>query len=204
MAIADYTSLITEIISWSNHDDINTAVASTLLNLGEKRVYREIKTTEMETGFSVTISGGVATLPSDFQGLLNARISGSPDLPMEIQTGEFIYRKYPTRSSETKPRFCAVEGSNLVFGPYPDANYLVKGTYYARPTSLSSSNTTNYFTDEGGDALFYASLVNAEPFLKNDQRIQIWEGLYQRSKLEIMKEQKRKKYGGSPKHSRAS
>lgn len=201
--IQDYTSLITEIISWVDHDEVTTAVASTLLNMGEKRVYREIKVTEMETAFSVQISGGVAALPSDFEGFKHARISGSPDVPLEITDAESIYRRYPTRSSESKPLMCAIDGSSLIFGPYPDSNYVVKGTYYARPANLSSSNTTSYFTDEGGDALFFASLVNAEPFLKNDPRVVTWEGLYQRSKMEITKEQKRKRFGGSPKMSRA-
>jgi len=189
--IQDYTSLITEIISWVDHDEVTTAVASTLLNLGEKRVYREIKVTEMETAYSATISGGVAALPSDFAGF-------------KVIDSESLFRMYPTRSSDSKPYKCAIDGGNLEFGPYPDSNYVVKGTYYARPTSLSSSNTTSYFTDEGGDALFFASLVNAEPFLKNDPRINTWEGLYQRAKMEIMKEQKRKRLNGSPKYSRAS
>jgi hypothetical protein len=158
----------------------------------------------METAYSATISGGVAALPSDFEGFKHVRISGSPDRPLEVVDSESLFREYKTRSSDSKPFKCAVDGANLEFGPYPDSNYVVKGTYYARPTSLSSSNTTSYFTDEGGDALFFASLVNAEPFLKNDPRINTWEGLYQRAKMEIMKEQKRKRLNGSPKFSRAS
>lgn len=201
--IADYTSLITNIISWTNHNDINTAVAGTLLNLGEKRVYREIKVTEMETTLSVTIAGGVATLPTDFEGLRHVRVGGSPDVPLEVLDAEELFHAYPTRSSDAKPKFCAVNGSTLEFGPYPDSTYTIKGMYYARPVSLSASNRTNYFSDEGGDALFFASLVNAEPFLKNDQRIAIWEGLYIRAKNEIMNEQKQKRLNGSPKMTRA-
>ena len=194
--INDWTSMISQIISWVDHDDINTAIATDLIQLGEKRIYREIRTRTMEATLNVTIASGVAALPTDFVGLKTVRLSGSPDKPLGIKSDEYIYAKYPTRSSSSKPDFCAVEASNLIFGPYPDSTYTVKGIYYKRLTALSASNTTNYFTGDGADALFWASMVEAEPFVKNDPRVQLWEMKYMQAKQGINNEQRGEHFRG--------
>jgi len=194
--LSDYTSMITDIISWTNHDEIVTAVASSLIQLGEKRCYRTVRVTSMEATLSVTMVSGAAALPADFIALKHVRLSGSPDVPLGVVSDESIYRHYPTRSTDSEPKFCAVEGSNLIFGPYPDTNYTVKGIYYKRLTALSTSNTTNFFTGDGFDALFFASLAEAEPFLKNDPRVSLWEAKYMSAVREINKEYKTGRFSG--------
>jgi len=196
--ISDYTSLISQVINWIENDLVTTAIAQDLIQLGESRIYKEVRTSGMEATLSVTIAGGVAALPADFIELKSVRIAGSPDKPLGIIGDEQMYREYPTRSSSNKPDFAAVEASNLIFGPYPDSAYTVKGIYYKRLIALSASNTTNYFTGDGADALFFASLAEAEPFLKNDQRLVIWEAKYRDATNRINKEEKRRRFRGGP------
>lgn len=196
--ISDYATLISQIISWADHDELTTVVAKDLIQLGEKRIYKEVRCNTMEATLSVSISSGVAALPSDFIELKSVRIAGSPDKPLGIMSSEQLYRAYPTRSSDSKPDFAALEAGNIIFGPYPDSDYTVKGIYYNRLTALSDGNTTNYFTDDGADALFFASLVEAEPFLKNDPRIVLWESKYLSAVDRINKEENRRKYRGAP------
>ena len=145
--MSDYTTMITDIINWTNHDEITTANAESLIRYAEKKVYRSARVRAMEETLSVTISSGVAALPSDYMGLKSARISGSPDQPLGILDDEQLLRRYPTRSAESKPKFCAQEGDNLIFGPYPDSTYTVKGMYWQKLPALSASNTTNYFEE---------------------------------------------------------
>lgn len=204
MAINDYTTLISEIISWCDHDEVTTAVASTLIQVAEKKLYRRIRIRDMEATLNVTIASGVAALPSDFIGLKSARISGSPDRVLGIVDDQQLLRDYPNRSSDSKPAYCAVEGSNLIFGPYPDSGYTVKGMYYKRLTALSASNTTNYFTSDGADAMFFSALAEAEPFLKNDERIAIWDAKAERAVNEIKREYKMERFGGGPLRSRSA
>jgi len=195
--MSDYTTMITDIISWTDHNEITTAVASSLIRYAEKRVYRHARVRSMEATLSVTISSGAAALPADFIALKSVRVAGSPDRPLRIIDDEQLLRLYPTRSSEAKPQFTAVEGSNLIFGPYPDSTYTVKGMYYKRLTALSGSNTSNDFTQDFSDALFFASLAEAEPFLKNDPRVPLWESKAQRALNEINKEYMTGKFAGA-------
>jgi len=43
---------------------------------------------------------------------------------------------------------------------------------------LDSSNQSNWFTQYAPQALLYGSLLQAMPFLKNDERIPMWQAQY--------------------------
>jgi hypothetical protein len=65
--------------------------------------------------------------------------------------------------------------------PTPSADYVFEVLYYERLQPLDSSNQTNWFTVYAPQALLYGTLLQAMPFLKNDERVQLWQALYQQS-----------------------
>jgi hypothetical protein len=79
------------------------------------------------------------------------------------------------------PRDYTILDAEFQFAPIPDTNYSVRMLYYAAPTYLSDSNTSNVFLANYPDALIYASLGEAEPYLMNDERLGTWAALYQRA-----------------------
>lgn len=177
MAFKTYTDLKTALASWLARSDL-TSYLDDFITLGEDRLARELRIWQIETALSVVMSGGSATVPSDFLELKHARISGSPTYPLDIKDAWWIFREYPTRSSDAKPHFIAVDAGEFVFGPYPDSNYTVVGTYYKKPATCVGG-TTNEWTDYAGDALLFAALAETAPFLKDDPRIVVWEGKLQ-------------------------
>ena len=62
--------------------------------------------------------------------------------------------------------------------PTPAAAYDFEVLYYERVQPLDSSNQTNWFTIYAPQALLYGSLLQAMPFLKNDERVPMWQGQY--------------------------
>lgn len=197
MSIANYSELKTAVSNWINRSDLSSYVAD-LVMLGERRIYRELRIRAMETALSSTISNGVITVPSTYVQLKSARIDGTPVTPLTRTSVDHVYHQYPTRSSQGTPKLIAREGSNFIFGPYPDSAYTVKGIYYARLTALSDSNTTNWFTDNAPDLLLWAALAETEAFLKNDPRILTWEAKYQAAKKMVQDEDDRENHSGSP------
>ena len=71
-------------------------------------------------------------------------------------------------------------GSEFQFAPIPDSAYTLKMVYYAAPSYLSATVTSNVFLANSPDLLLYASLGEAEPYLMNDARVQTWATLYDR------------------------
>jgi hypothetical protein len=70
--------------------------------------------------------------------------------------------------------------------------------YYAKPALLSDSNASNVFLANCPDALLYAALGEAEPYLMNDARLQTWAALYDRSVTAINTSDQSSEYGGQP------
>ena len=91
---------------------------------------------------------------------------------------EELYNDYPDRSRTGTPSLIAREGTNFVFGPVSIGGTL-KGIYYAKLTALSDSNTTNWYTTNAPEVLLYGALLEAQPFIMNDARIQTWGQMYQ-------------------------
>jgi hypothetical protein len=62
--------------------------------------------------------------------------------------------------------------------PTPALAYDFEVLYYERVQPLDSSNQTNWFTIYAPQALLYGSLLQAMPFLKNDDRVPMWQAQY--------------------------
>ena len=177
MAITSYTSLKSAVADWIDRDDMTTQIV-TMIGLMEARLYSVLRVRDMETALSETIASGTITLPSDFLEFKSLYINSSPIQALELKPADWILRYYPTRSSSGKPIYAATDANTLIFGPYPDSAYVVAGTYYARPTALSTSNETNWLTSDWPDLLLYGTLLHTSMFLGDDDRLPIWEAGY--------------------------
>ena len=177
MAITTLALLTNQVKSFLHRAQLLDAVGADniteLVVLGERWIFRKARTRQMETALSVTIASSVATIPTDYRDLKHARIDGSPTQYLKLRPAKMIMEAYPLRSSSGKPSFIAVDGANFIFGPSPDSNYTIVGTYYAAPTSIETSPNTLFLANP--DLYLFATLCELEPFLKNDKRIEVWQ-----------------------------
>ena len=91
-----------------------------------------------------------------------------------------LYWPDPTQTSE--PRFYAdYDYNHWIILPTPDDAYPYEVLYNELPPLLDTTNQTNWFTEYAPNALLYAALLEAAPFLKNPEAIQVWEGFYDRA-----------------------
>jgi len=51
--------------------------------------------------------------------------------------------------------------------------------YYELPPLLDDEQQQNWLTNFAPNALLYGTLLEATPFLKNDERIPVWQQFYQ-------------------------
>lgn len=196
MAFDSYANLKTAIGSWLARSDLTSYVGD-FITLGEARLARDLRIRAIEADLSVAISSGVAAVPADFVELKHARLDATPSYPLEPKDSQWLLRKFPMRTSDGPPQFIAVDGANFIFGPYPDTAYTILGVYYFKPAALSDSNTTNEWTDNVADALFFASLSESAPFLGQDKRLATWEAKYESIKRGYNVQQKRQARRGA-------
>jgi hypothetical protein len=194
MSLTTYAELKTAISSFKHRSDLS-GVLDDIVTLGEKRIMRQVRATEMETAMSVSISAsGTATVPTGFLGLKYAFIDGSPAKNLIIKTPQQILTQYPQRSSSSKPAWIGYDAATFMFGPFPDSTYTVKGTYYARQGPLSSG-VYDLFTNNP-DLFLFACLAETEAYVVNEKRLPLWAAKYEQIKEDINTEAKGIAAGG--------
>lgn len=196
-AITDFATLKTEVAAWLNRSDLTNEVPG-FIQLGEFRVYRDLRVRQMEAALSAAISSGVLAVPTGYLEMKFAYINGSPMQKLQRKDAEWIYYNYPTRSADGTPRFFAREATNFIFGPYPDSGYTVKGVYYKKLDALSVSNTSNWLVTDVPDLILFASLCEAAPFLQDDTRVALWEKKYEQIKRRVQVNDEQEEFSGSP------
>lgn len=196
MSLASYADLKTAIANWTKRTDL-TSYLDDIITIAEKRIERELQTHDMEADLDVTINGtaGTATIPADFLSLRDAYVdvTGKPAL---VQASSDQIRQSITLGNYRfgVPTKIAQSGSNFIFWPTPQSDYVIKGTYYASPGTLSSAVYTMFTNNP--DLYLYAALAETAPFLKDDKRIAIWEAQYQKVKRQIMEDDAGYRFGG--------
>lgn len=97
--------------------------------------------------------------------------------PLLARGYEIVRAFWPDESQRGVPRYYAdYTYSHWLIAPTPRMPYPFEVNSYELPEQLDSSQQTNFLTQFCPEALLYASLAEAEPFLKEDSRIQIWKG----------------------------
>ena len=69
--------------------------------------------------------------------------------------------------------------------------------FYKKIDALSDSNTTEQMLTDNPDAYLYGALLEAEPFLMNDQRVQLWATAFQESLRALQEQDNKDRHSGS-------
>jgi hypothetical protein len=198
MAYTSYSDLQTSVANYLGRSDL-TAVIPDFIRFAETRLSRELRTRKMLKSATASMTAGDArvALPTDFLEVRDLYTQGNPRMPVTYMSPSAFTRD--ARADESGlPVFYTVLSAEFQFAPKPDTAYVLEILYYAQPTVLSSSNSSNVFLANYPDALLYGTLLEAEPYLINDQRSQTWALLYDRAVKNIQDSDQNSEYSGIP------
>jgi hypothetical protein len=97
-----------------------------------------------------------------------------------------------------KPLDYTVLASTFKLAPIPDFAYTLSLVYSAAPPFLSTSNASNTFLTVCPDLLLYAALIEAEPYLMNDARINTWGTMFDRAMGSLTRSDEKGQFSGVP------
>jgi len=104
---------------------------------------------------------------------------GTQKFPVFLRKYEYLREYWPNATDTEVPKFyCDYDYDHWLVAPTPADDYAYEVLYYERVQPLDSSNQTNWFTQNAPQALLYGTLLQAMPFLKNDERIPMWQAQY--------------------------
>ena len=182
-SVMTYDSLVENIQSYLERNDASTLDKIPLfIMLAEQVIASQIKFLGNLTVNTSTMTAGANVIdkPARWHKTvsMNITVAGSRQ-PVLTRRYEYLREYWPNPTLEGTPAFyCDYDYTHWMVAPTPDAAYNFEVLYYERVQPLDSSNQTNWFTIYAPQALLYGSLLQAMPFLKNDDRIPMWQGQY--------------------------
>jgi len=179
MALNSYSSLKSSIADWLNRDDL-TAVIPDFISLAEAQMERRLPTQKMVKRANATIDTPFSALPSDFLSCKSLVLTSTAPVQQlifltedEVDAKKYVYR------TTGKPQYFALIGNQIEVLPAPDTSYTAELTYVATLAKLSDANTSNWIGDRHPDLYLYGSLLQAAPYLRDDERVGLWSSQYQ-------------------------
>ena len=198
MAIGTFAQLKTAAANWLDRSDLTDRIPE-FIALAEARFNRILRTRDMET-VSTAISTAAGTreysLPTGFVQMKEFHLTTDPLTPLAYITPEMMTRIW-AGSGRGKPEVFTIIADNVRLGPNPDAVYTTSMLYYKTFTALSDSATTNDMLTNNPDVYLYGVLLEAEPFIMNDARVQIWATAFQQAIGDIQNQDNKDRHSGS-------
>lgn len=152
-----------------------------LINFAERRISRELRVQGFVRAVTTQLTPNVAVYekPDRWRDTISMTINGSP---LFTRAYEYLRSFWPDETATGKVEFYAdYDYQHWLLAPTPDSADTLEILYYELPALLDATNQTNWLTDYAPSLLLYGTLLEATPFLKNDERLQTWQAMYDRA-----------------------
>lgn len=184
--VYDYNSLRQAIQDWFARSDV-AGYVDYFIQKAEAKIYRDIFAMNQGNGIAAievplsttTQTDGTAPLPSGYLGLKIGLVSLDGNTwELQRRNPEFIYTRHPFRGPAGTPQYVARQGSNFIFGPFPDQQYIITGIYWQRMPQLTTSNSVTWMVETIPTILLAAVCGAVARFLKDEEAVQLWDAEY--------------------------
>lgn len=173
--VMTYDSLTSTVLQYLERQDAAVVNAiPTFITLCEFEIAQEIKTLgQLQVANAVmNPNNPVIAKPARWRKTVSMTIdTGTSTQPVYLRKYEYLRNYWPNESQTDLPLYYSdTDYEHWYVAPTPDQAYNFEVLYYERIAPLSSTNQTNWLTQNAPNAMLYGTLLQAMPFLKNDAR----------------------------------
>lgn len=194
-AAMTYDSLISDITLYCERTDSDfLSQLPRFVMMAENRLASEVRGLGLQQYVTGTMTSSVFPKPERWRETISLNISTTAGrVFLYPRTYDYCRAFAPISTVTGEPRYYAdYQYENYLVVPTPDMAYAFEIDYYARPVPLSDSNQTNWTTQYAPQLIMYASLLEAQPFLKRPELLAQWTALYDRALQGITQESSRR------------
>ena len=191
--VMTYDSLTSTVLQYLERQDAAVVNAiPTFITLCEFEIAQNIKTLgQMEVVDStMNIGNPVIPKPARWRKTTSMTLSVSGQKqPMLVRKLEYLNTYAQDVTATGIPLFYAdYDYDHWLVAPTPNQAYAFEALCYTRLEPLSSSNQTNWLTQNAPNAMLFGTLKQTAPFLKNDARLALWKSMFDEALLALKTE----------------
>lgn len=192
-----YDSLVTSVQAYLERTDaVTLQYIPTFIMLAEQVLAADLKFLGNLNVGVVTMTAGQASFQKPARWHKTVSMTMQVDgerQPLFLRKYEYLREYWPSSTATDVPKYYAdYDYDHWLIAPTPDANYSIEVAYYERVQPLDSTNQSNWFTTYAPQAMLYGTLLQAMPFLKNDERMQLWQAQYTQIVTTLKEEDKQR------------
>jgi hypothetical protein len=197
MSIANYSELNIAVANWLDRDDLTSRIPE-FIALCEARFNRLLRIRAMEYKQTASTVSGQRNLalPTGFIQMRNLQMNETPIVPMQYVTPEIYDRLYGSTLTGT-PQMYTIIADEIQLGPIPGSVLTIEMLFYKKFDALTDSATTNWMIINAPDVYLYGCLLEAEPFIMNDARVQIWATAFKQAITDMQEQDNKDRHSGS-------
>lgn len=197
MTIETRAELEAEIAEWLDRSDL-TARIPTFIRLCETELNRKVKSPWNIKRCRGTTTDGFTQLPDRWLEAIRFSLpTATPEVvlrykpPVELQ-------EIADASSPGTPAYYTLLGRTIQVAPTPADEAVIEMVYVEKIELDDESTATNWVLERHPDAYLWGSLMQANAFLKHDERVQTWADRFANAMDEINMQYERSTTSGSP------
>lgn len=193
LAVSTLGELKSAVAQYLDRSDLTDKIPL-FIQLGERRLFRKLRTPANEKTFVATSVGGTFAIPADYVATKFLMVN---DWPLE-RISDIRARQKLFQSVAGVPLEFTTIGNDFVLVPAPDGDYDAELHYYADLSGelVADSDSSNILL-ACTDLYIYAACLEAAPFLKNDPRLETWKGLFDAGIADVNAQVDDGEYSGS-------
>jgi hypothetical protein len=196
--ISSYQDLVEAVVGTLARGDISVE-ARTWIAATELELFRDCDVAEGDQKLTGTIAASATSipLPRGYISLNHIQIDGTTLTYLKVATMDQI-TLYREGDQSGVPKFYCRFGQTLELAPVNNGSAGTPYTmwYYGLPVPISNDNPSNELSELGWDAYLYGALMHSSPYVGDDERIPMWEGLYRSKKSSLQKAYWRSRLSG--------
>jgi len=173
-----YDSLVEDVIKYSERDDVNFVnQIPRLIMLAEQAIAAEIKTLMQLSVVNTTVLANSPVLekPARWRKTTSMKINGEPVM---LKSMDYV-SMYQSESDPGVPLYYGdYDYDHWALAPVPDQSYSLQIIYFSRIQPLDVTNQENLLTREAPQALLFGTLLQAQGYLKNQEKLAVWKSFY--------------------------
>lgn len=189
-----YATLQTTVASYLARGNLTSQIPG-FITRGENLLNTRLKILAMEQVLPVTLTApaqtvafsAIATKIKELKRIWRMRDTTFEEI-IKLDSKQFVQFRSDAAS---EPSYWTVMGETVYFDSPADATYSLTA-HVVRGFDIAT-DSTNWLSENHEEAYLYASLAQAEPFIKNDSRVALWKQLMDEAIMDIKREDKQRR-----------